>query len=183
MSIRDGSQMTRFSHVAAPRADCQLCPRLAAFRSVQQTAHPDWFNAPVPAFGDRSAEIMIAGLAPGMRGANRTGRPFTGDFAGDLLYATLKKFGLSSGDYRADPDDGVELHNCIIVNAVRCLPPENKPIGAEIKACRPFLLRQIELISPKIICTLGRHALRTLTGLERLIQAFQQCCGRDDCCG
>ena len=122
-----------------PPKDCPLCPRLAAFRHACQAEFPPWWNAPVPAFGDPQAEIVIIGLAPGKHGANRTGRPFTGDFAGDLLYATLAKYGLSEGVYAKKADDELTLKNAIILNAVKCLPPENKPTPQEVRTCRPFL--------------------------------------------
>jgi uracil-DNA glycosylase len=128
---------------ALPSRDCPLCPRLAAFREAQRTAHPEWFNAPVPPFGDGRAELLIVGLAPGLRGANRTGRPFTGDHAGQLLYATLRKFGLAEGDYDARPDDGLALSRVRITNAVRCVPPQNRPGPSEIAACRDFLSAEI----------------------------------------
>ena len=118
----------------APR-DCPLCPRLVPLRLQLRAEHPDWWNAPVPAFGDRSAWLAIIGLAPGMRGANRTGRPFTGDYAGDLLFSTLLEFGLAEGEYRGDPTDGLRLKGTIILNAVKCLPPANKPLPAEIATC------------------------------------------------
>jgi uracil-DNA glycosylase family 4 len=126
----------------APR-DCPRCPRLVALREECRASHPDWWNAPVPVFGDPRARIAIVGLAPGMRGANRTGRPFTGDFAGDLLYATLARFGLSEGEYRASPDDGLRLKGAIILNAVKCLPPQNKTLPSEEANCRPFLMDAI----------------------------------------
>ena len=119
---------------STPPPDCQLCPRLAAFRGDMRVREPDWFNAPVPSFGEDAARLLIVGLAPGMGGANRTGRPFTGDYAGDLLYATLRKFGFADGAYDRRPDDGLTLVDCRITNAVRCLPPQNKPTGAEIRA-------------------------------------------------
>ena len=119
----------------APR-DCPLCPRLVRFRMACRAEHPDWWNAPVPAFGDPEAWLAIVGLAPGKQGANRTGRPFTGDFAGELLYATLAKFGLSKGRYRADPGDGLQLDGAIILNAVKCLPPANKTLPIEEANCR-----------------------------------------------
>jgi uracil-DNA glycosylase len=122
-----------------PPADCPLCPRLAAFRDIQRAAHPEWFNAPVPAFGDPEAWLAIIGLAPGLQGANRTGRPFTGDFAGVLLYETLLKFGLAEGAFEARLDDGLKLRGAAIVNAVRCVPPQNKPTPEEIRTCRAFL--------------------------------------------
>ncbi len=144
---------------AGPDSDCQLCPRLAEFRQQQRRAFADWFNAPVPPFGDPAAQLLIVGLAPGLRGANRTGRPFTGDYAGDLLYATLADFGYSTGTYQADPNDGLQLQNCMIINAVRCLPPENKPTPAEIRQCNGFLGAEIaELKRLRCIVALGRIA-------------------------
>ncbi|WP_235090867.1 uracil-DNA glycosylase [Sphingomonas lutea] len=126
----------------APR-DCPLCPRLVALRHECRAEHLDWWNAPVPAFGDPQAWLAIIGLAPGKHGANRTGRPFTGDYAGDLLYATLLKFGLAEGEYRADPGDGLRLKGAIILNAVKCLPPQNKTLPQEEANCRPFLMEGI----------------------------------------
>lgn len=120
-----------------------LCPRLAAFRDANRQNHADWHNAPVASFGTLDATLLIVGLAPGLRGANRTGRPFTGDFAGDLLYATLAKFGWADGTYGKTADDGLTLNKARITNCVRCVPPENKPIGGEIKNCRPFLEAEI----------------------------------------
>jgi uracil-DNA glycosylase family 4 len=144
---------------AEPPRDCPLCPRLAAFREEQRVAHPDWFNAPVPRFGDPDAWLAIVGLAPGMQGANRTGRPFTGDFAGILLYHTLLKFGLASGEYLERPDDGLTLHGAMIVNAVRCLPPQNKPTLEEIRTCRPFLEGGIaDLPNLRVVLALGQIA-------------------------
>ena len=142
----------------APR-DCPLCPRLVDFRLAQRGAHPDWFNAPVASFGDLNARLLIVGLAPGLQGANRTGRPFTGDFAGDLLYSTLEKYGFSSGKFAAKPDDGLMLVDANIANAVRCVPPENKPTGAEIVACRRFLSARIAALPKvKVMLALGRIA-------------------------
>jgi uracil-DNA glycosylase len=143
----------------APDRDCALCPRLAAFRATNRSQKPEWFNAPVPAFGDRNAKLAIVGLAPGLQGANRTGRPFTGDYAGDLLYATLIEYGFAKGIYQARPDDGLTLVDCRIVNAVSCVPPQNKPLPAEIANCRPFLLAAIESM-PRLsaIVALGRIA-------------------------
>jgi uracil-DNA glycosylase family 4 len=132
----------------APR-DCPLCPRLVALRQSCRSEHSDWWNAPVPAFGDPDAWLAIVGLAPGKHGANRTGRPFTGDYAGDLLYATLLKFGLSEGEYRGNRDDGLELKGAIILNAVKCLPPQNKPLPVEEANCRPFLMASIGAL-PKL---------------------------------
>ena len=135
--------MTASGVSAGPGRDCPLCPRLAAFRGEQRAANPGWFNAPVPSFGDREARLLIVGLAPGLKGANRTGRPFTGDFAGVLLYATLKKFGFARGEYGERADDGLTLVDCRITNAVRCVPPQNKPEPAEIKSCGGFLASEI----------------------------------------
>ena len=128
------------SEPCEPSPDCPICPRLSAFRHEARLEHPGWHNAPVPCFGPTSARLLIVGLAPGLRGANRTGRPFTGDFAGDLLYATLLSHGFAAGRFEARPDDGLELIDCRIANAVRCVPPQNKPLPAEINACRPFLI-------------------------------------------
>ncbi|MFZ0609488.1 MAG: uracil-DNA glycosylase [Xanthobacteraceae bacterium] len=145
-----------------PGRDCPRCPRLAAFRETWRDREPDWFNAPVDSFGPREASLLIVGLAPGLRGANRTGRPFTGDFAGDLLYATLLEFGLARGTYRADPDDGLELVDCRITNAVRCVPPENKPTPQEIATCRDFLAATIaEMPRLRAVLALGRVAHET----------------------
>jgi uracil-DNA glycosylase family 4 len=127
----------------APDRDCPLCPRLAQFREANRAGYPDFFNAPVPSFGSRDARLLVLGLAPGLKGANRTGRPFTGDYAGDLLYSTLLAFGFARGRFEARPDDGLELVDCQIANAVRCVPPENKPVGAEISACRRFLVAEL----------------------------------------
>ncbi len=126
-----------------PPPDCAICDRLVAYRQDNRAEHPDWFNAPVPSFGPEEARLLIVGLAPGLQGANRTGRPFTGDYAGDLLYQTLLETGFAAGTYGASPDDGLRLKSCMITNAVRCVPPENKPTAAEIKACRQFLRGRI----------------------------------------
>ena len=145
-----------------PDRDCRLCPRLAAFRDTNRAQKPEWFNAPVPSFGDRDGRLAIVGLAPGLQGANRTGRPFTGDYAGDLLYATLIEYGFAKGVYQARPDDGMTLVDCRIVNGVRCVPPQNKPLPAEIANCRPFLLAAIESM-PRLeaFVALGRIAHET----------------------
>ncbi len=128
------------SNIVNPPKDCALCERLMQFRKENQKKYPDYFNAPVPIWGDKKeAKLIIVGLAPGLKGANRTGRPFTGDYAGDLLFQTLAKAGLSEGEYYADINDSLKLKNVLIVNAVRCVPPQNKPIGAEITNCRQFL--------------------------------------------
>jgi uracil-DNA glycosylase len=140
-----------------PGRDCALCPRLKGFRDEWRGREPGWFNAPVPSFGPLSARLLIVGLAPGLRGANRTGRPFTGDYAGDLLYDTLKMFGFASGSYAAQPDDGLVLTDARITNAVRCVPPENKPTPNEIRTCRTFLEATIaEMTALRAILTLGR---------------------------
>jgi uracil-DNA glycosylase len=145
--------------LSAPPADCRLRPRLAAFRAANQRAFADWHNAPVASFGDPAARLLIVGLAPGLRGANRTGRPFTGDHAGEILYATLHRFGFARGRYRATPDDGLELLDCRITNAVRCVPPENWPLGGEVNACRRFLLGELTAAPPpKVIVPLGAIA-------------------------
>lgn len=121
--------------------------------------YPDWCNAPVRSFGSVDAALLIVGLAPGMRGANRTGRPFTGDYAGDLLYSTLLKFGFATGTYKADPKDGLKLVGCRIANAVRCLPPENKPLPAEFAECRPFIQAELGALPKlKVLVALGKGA-------------------------
>lgn len=136
-----------------------MCPRLVAFRRENQVDEPDWFNGAVGSFGTSDARLLIVGLAPGRGGANKTGRPFTGDYAGDLLYATLHEFGFSRGEYGARSDDGLELSDCMITNAVRCVPPANKPTTAEIKQCRGFLINRIaQLKELKVILALGRIA-------------------------
>jgi uracil-DNA glycosylase family 4 len=139
--------------------DCPQCPRLVAFREANRRAQPAWHNGAVASFGEASARLLIVGLAPGLKGANRTGRPFTGDFAGDLLYATLLQLGFARGTYRARPDDGLTLLDCMITNAVRCVPPENKPTPAEISACRPFLTSRLAAL-PRLaaVLALGRIA-------------------------
>ena len=142
-----------------PGRDCPLCPRLAAFRTDNREREPDWFNAPVPNFGPASARLLIVGLAPGLKGANRTGRPFTGDFAGDLLYNTLIEFGFAKGRFEARIDDSLELVDARIINAVRCVPPENKPLPAEIRTCNQFLAAGFEEMSKlSAIVALGRIA-------------------------
>lgn len=128
---------------AAPGRDCLLCPRLAGYRAANRAANPAWHNAPVPSWGPREALLLVLGLAPGVRGANRTGRPFTGDYAGRLLYGTLLKSGVARGEFREDPNDGMELTGCRIANAVRCVPPGNLPTPAEIRACNGFLKAEL----------------------------------------
>lgn len=142
-----------------PPRDCPLCPRLVGFREELRVEHPGWWNAPVPAWGDPRAWLAVVGLAPGKHGANRTGRPFTGDFAGELLFATLLRHGLATGEYHADPSDGLTLTGSVIVNAVRCLPPENKPTPAEIRTCRPFLEAPLAALRHvRVLVALGQIA-------------------------
>jgi uracil-DNA glycosylase family 4 len=142
-----------------PGRDCPRCPRLAAFRKDWRKKEPEWFNAPVPSFGPVDARVLIVGLAPGLQGANRTGRPFTGDYAGVLLYETLAKYGFTKGEFKARPDDGLELVDCRITNAVRCVPPENKPLPVEINTCRDYLKATIaEMESLRVIVALGQIA-------------------------
>jgi uracil-DNA glycosylase family 4 len=161
---------------STPARDCPLCPRLQTFRENLRQLHPDWFNAPVPAFGPVSARLLIVGLAPGMQGANRTGRPFTGDYAGDLLYETLGAYGFSRGTYDERPDDGLELIDARIANAVHCVPPENKPTGPEITTCRRFLTAAIaEMPNLQAIVVLGRIAhdsTVTALGIKRAAAPF-----------
>jgi uracil-DNA glycosylase family 4 len=142
-----------------PDRNCPLCPRLADFRAQARAREPGWFNSPVPPFGDPDGRLLIVGLAPGLQGANRTGRPFTGDYAGDLLYATLLEYGFAQGTYQARPDDGLTLVDCRIGNAVHCVPPQNKPLPAEINTCRQFLIATIATM-PRLraIVALGRIA-------------------------
>jgi len=142
-----------------PDRNCPLCPRLVEFREETRARQPSWFNSPVPSFGDPDSRLLIVGLAPGMQGANRTGRPFTGDYAGDLLYATLTEYGFAEGVYQARPDDGLRLVDCRISNAVHCVPPQNKPLPAEINVCRQFLIATIaNMPSLRAIVALGRIA-------------------------
>ncbi|HJQ60409.1 MAG TPA: uracil-DNA glycosylase [Vineibacter sp.] len=162
------SDSAAFSSFEPPDRDCARCPRLVAFRVRQRAAFADWHNAPVPSFGPLDARLAIIGLAPGLRGANRTGRPFTGDYAGDLLYSTLLAFGLAQGVYGADPQDGLVLLDARIANAVRCVPPQNKPLPAEFGACRPFLQAELAAMPQlRVILALGRgahdQALRALS--------------------
>jgi uracil-DNA glycosylase family 4 len=156
--------------------DCPRCPRLVAFRTDWRKREPAWFNAPVPSFGSIEARLLIVGLAPGLRGANRTGRPFTGDYAGDLLYATLKEYGFARGNYDERPDDSLELVDARITNAVRCVPPENKPTPTEINTCRDFLTPTIaEMKKLRAIVALGRIAHETAVkalGAKRSAAAF-----------
>jgi uracil-DNA glycosylase family 4 len=146
----------------APR-DCPRCPRLVAYREANAARHPDWWNGAVPSFGDPGARLLVLGLAPGVAGANRTGRPFTGDYAGELLYATLTRFGFANGRFAADPADGLVLTDCLVSNAVRCVPPQNRPTPAEIATCRPFLeARLAALPRLRAVLCLGRVAHETL---------------------
>ena len=160
-----------------PAPDCALCPRLVEFREANRAQWPDWHNAPVPAFGGIDASLLIVGLAPGLKGANRTGRPFTGDYAGDLLYPTLLRFGLAEGNYDSRPDDGLHLRNCRITNAVRCVPPENKPTGPEAKACRPFLVHEIAAMpNLRAIIALGavaHGAVLSTLGVKKSAHPFR----------
>jgi uracil-DNA glycosylase family 4 len=156
---------------AVPTRDCPHCPRLVAFREAQRAVRPAWFNSPVPSFGDYRAQLLIVGLAPGLKGANRTGRPFTGDFAGGLLYEMLQKFGFAEGDYDARPDDGLVLLRARITNAVRCVPPQNKPRPDEIATCARFLAAEMTSL-PDIhaILALGaiaHQAVLAALGLRR----------------
>jgi uracil-DNA glycosylase len=157
-----------------PPHDCALCPRLSAFRAEQRARYPDWHNAPVPSFGASEARLLIVGLAPGLKGANRTGRPFTGDYAGDLLYATLRKYGFARGDYEQRADDGLALVDCRITNAVRCVPPGNKPEPGEIAHCRAFLAAELAAMARlQIVLALGAIAHQaTLAALGQKRAAF-----------
>jgi uracil-DNA glycosylase len=138
MPFASPADVSPIPQTEAPR-DCPLCPRLVALREELRVDHPDWWNAPVPTFGDRQAWLAIVGLAPGKQGANRTGRPFNGDHSGEFFYSTLLKFGLARGTYRGEPDDNVRLDGTIVLNAVKCLPPANRPIPAEVANCRNYL--------------------------------------------
>ncbi len=152
------------SHSRMPGRNCPRCPRLVAFRRSWRAREPEWFNAPVASFGPLDARLLVVGLAPGLRGANRTGRPFTGDYAGGLLYDALTEFGFAKGRYEARADDGLTLIDCRITNAVRCVPPENKPTPAEIATCRPFLAATIaEMPKLAAVLALGRIAHDTFT--------------------
>jgi uracil-DNA glycosylase family 4 len=152
----------------SPSKNCPLCPRLVEYRQANRTKEPHWYNAPVPSFGELDAAMLVVGLAPGVRGANRTGRPFTGDYAGQLLYTTLIKFGFATGAYLERPDDGLTLHNCRITNAVRCVPPQNLPTPAEDKTCNQFLQAELNAMpNLRAILTLGTVAhVMTLRALN-----------------
>ena len=159
MTTISTTETSALSPAPEPGRDCPLCPRLADFREQARAREPGWFNAPVASFGDTNARLLIVGLAPGLQGANRTGRPFTGDYAGDLLYGTLLEYGFAKGVYQARPDDGLRLVDCRISNAVRCVPPQNKPLPVEISTCRQFLSATIATM-PRLraIVMLGRIA-------------------------
>lgn len=144
--------------IEQPPRDCPLCPRLVAYRHANQQSHPDWFNGPVPSLGDPDASILVVGMAPGVKGANRTGRPFTGDHAGILLYETLTRFRLASGTYAARTDDGMQLHGCRVVNAVRCVPPANLPQPVEVRTCNHFLAAEL-IALPKLRAVLALGVL------------------------
>ena len=158
MPFATPADLSPIPEAEAPR-DCPLCPRLVAFREECRVEFPSWWNAPVPAFGDRDAWLAIVGLAPGKNGANRTGRPFTGDYAGELLYGTLLKFGLAEGDYRAHPGDGLQLKGAVILNAVKCLPPANKPEPREIATCRHYFEAGLDALpNVRVVIALGQIA-------------------------
>lgn len=174
---------SRADHAAAPPdaaeppRDCPLCPRLVAYRTANQQAQPDWWNGPVPSWGDRSARLLVVGLAPGVRGANRTGRPFTGDFAGMLLYQTLIRFEFATGSYGADPADGMALRDARIVNAVRCVPPANLPLPVEIRTCNGFLKAELAAMTGlRAVLALGvvaHNAVLRARGLTPTRLAFR----------
>lgn len=160
-----------------PPQDCHLCPRLLEFRQLQQARFPDWYNAPVHGFGAIDAKVAIVGLAPGLRGANRTGRPFTGDFAGNLLYQMMQKHGWTSGQFDPDGDDDLVLHGARIINAVRCLPPQNKPLPIEIKTCRQFLEKDLlNMPAVKVFMTLGQIAHNSLLDMLSLKRSDYKFC-------
>ena len=152
-----------------PPPDCPLCPRLVAFRAANKAKFPNFYNGAVPPFGPLEAELLIVGLAPGLKGANATGRPFTGDFAGIVLYSALARHGFAQGEYAARPDDGFRLVHARISNAVRCVPPENKPTPAEAKTCNPFLVQEIAAMrNLKVILSLG------LTSHQAVLKTLNQ---------
>jgi len=163
-----------------PPQNCNLCNRLSKFRSINVTKNSDWFNKPVPSFGDNNCQLLIVGLAPGLKGANKTGRPFTGDYAGDILFPTLIKFGWASGHYKKKADDGLVLKNCRITNAVRCVPPQNKPSTHEQKQCLNFLINEIKTLKNlKTILALGQIAHKSIIssfGLKQKDFKFQHSC-------
>jgi len=159
------------SKLIEPNKNCSKCRRLYNFRKKNQSENPDWFNAPVPTFGELSSSLLIVGLAPGLQGANKTGRPFTGDYAGDLLYKTINKFNFSKGKYGGTIDDSLKLKDCTITNAVRCVPPQNKPISEEINNCNNFLKKTIEIHKNlKVIIALGLIAHKSIISAFNLKQ-------------
>ncbi len=156
-----------------PPRDCPICPRLVAYRQENRAEHPNWFNGPAPSFGDPAARLLVMGLAPGRKGANRTGRPFTGDYAGELLYQTLINFGFAEGVYRADPNDGLRLVDCMVSNAVRCAPPGNKPLPTEEASCRPFLKARLDALpNLKAVVCLGDVSRKNVLRAVGLIPSF-----------
>ena len=158
MKAFEPADLSPIPQAEAPR-DCPLCPRLAGLRKELRAEHPDWWNAPVPAFGDPDAWLAIVGLAPGRKGANRTGRPFTGDYSGEIFYSTLLKHGLAKGTYRGEPNDGVRLVGTIVLNAVKCLPPANRPSPLEVATCRSFLQASLAALPrARVVIALGQIA-------------------------
>jgi uracil-DNA glycosylase family 4 len=158
MAFASPADLSPIPRAEAPR-DCPLCPRLVRLREELRAEHPDWWNAPVPAFGDPEAWLAIVGLAPGRKGANRTGRAFTGDYSGEIFYSTLLKFGLAEGEYRGDPDDGLSLNGAVVLNAVKCLPPANKPTPEEVSTCGHYLEAALaNLANVRVVVALGQIA-------------------------
>jgi len=170
MPFTSPAELSPIPQAEAPR-DCPLCPRLVALRRELRTEQPGWWNAPVPAFGDPDPWLAIVGLAPGRRGANRTGRPFTGDYSGELFYSTLLKFGLAEGTYRGEAEDGVKLVGTIVLNAVKCLPPGNRPLPIEVATCRNYLEASLAALPTlKVVVALGQIAhgsAAKVLGIER----------------
>ena len=164
-----------FPSLSLPNSDCRICQRLSEFRDTNREKFPDWHNGAVTPFGSLDSQLLIVGLAPGLRGANRTGRPFTGDYAGNLLFDTLGKFNFARGTYSSHANDGFELIDCRVTNGVRCVPPQNKPVGAEINSCRPFLTAEIDAMpNLKCILTLGGIAHNTvLRALTQKVSAWK----------
>ena len=158
MAFASPADLSPIPRAEAPR-DCPLCPRLVRLRHELRATQPDWWNAPVPAFGTPDAWLAIVGLAPGRKGANRTGRPFTGDYSGDIFYSTLIKFGLARGEYRGCPADGLTLDGTVVLNAVKCLPPANKPTPEEVATCSHYLEAALaNLPRVKVVLALGQIA-------------------------
>ena len=158
-----------FPSLSLPSSDCRICQRLSEFRDTNREKFPDWHNGAVTPFGSLDSQLLIVGLAPGLRGANRTGRPFTGDYAGNLLFDTLGKFNFARGTYSSHANDGFELIDCRVTNGVRCVPPQNKPVGAEINSCRPFLTAEIDAM-PNLKCILTLGGIAHNTVLRALVQ-------------